>query len=120
MGISVCRRLCRMDCHGTRTADATAPKDGQFICDDCDIAQSIGETWGSCRQCDFDVCLSCFCGSLRCSEGHSLQRFESSKSFICDGCDVDLKCGERLRSCRKCDFDLCEACVGKICGRTLP
>ena len=48
---------------------------------------------------------------VTCPGQHSLSRFVTPRpSFICDGCRETQSAGACMRSCRKCNFDLCETC----------
>jgi PTH2 family peptidyl-tRNA hydrolase len=50
--------------------------------------------------------------TMHCSAGHALTLFQTPhKGFCCDNCGNTVKKGANMHGCRKCDFDLCTACV---------
>ena len=47
-----------------------------------------------------------------CKKGHPLVQFNTPRGgFGCDHCGSRVPVGAAMRGCRKCNFDLCEACA---------
>ena len=55
----------------------------------------------------------------RCPSGHLLTVFETpEKGYSCDLCQTIVETGDRMRSCRTCEHDVCEACAHKFVPAT--
>jgi hypothetical protein len=87
-----------------------------WICDICRQRLPQGSAVRRCSQCDFDVCRQCHAldyepPSTTCKLGHPLAAgFTESHGYQCNSCWGVLPNGTEIRSCRACDFDICNWC----------
>lgn len=108
-----------------------------FTCDGCKGRQNIGALLYGCRQCNYDLCVSCFqrqrqnnntaqvrpappplappiaqaANQPRCPNDHTLRHFVTPREgYGCNICDIRFPEGTEMYSCRTCDYDVCLDC----------
>jgi tetratricopeptide (TPR) repeat protein len=97
----------RMNC--THPLVAFDTSHGGFSCDDCSADLLIGVTMHGCRECNYDLCGSCYALTLGCT--HPLAEFSTpNDGYCCDSCSANVLEGVTMHGCRKCDYDLCSPC----------
>lgn len=105
------------NCPGNHGLKRFKTSHDSFWCDACGNKFRKGTTMNGCRECDFDLCTSCFKNVMitNCPGNHGLKRFETPHdNFGCDDCGNTFKTGTTMNGCRNCNFDLCTDCSGNV------
>jgi len=104
----------------------------RFNCDLCGDDQPKGIDMRGCRICEHDVCGKCSPPVdvpldvadadaeivEVCPSGHPLEPFAMEDEFgECDLCGCDQPEDAPMRSCRICDFDVCQSCTANLAPR---
>ena len=109
-----------------KPADFVSPK--RVYCNICkEDSWTADDIFQRCRQCNFDVCVSCFkkaktklhaIYSMKCLNNHSLERIRYLKKrtgYNCNICkDKNWTTEDIFNRCEQCNFDICDHCIEKI------
>ena len=98
--------------------------EGGHTCDRCEKDIRKGEPVQQCRRCEYDLCMTCAAApseppvpaveGFSCGAGHGLaQGTMHERGHTCDLCEKDIRKGEPVQQCRRCEYDLCIACASR-------
>eukprot|EP00485_Elphidium_margaritaceum_P002375 CAMPEP_0202689630 /NCGR_PEP_ID=MMETSP1385-20130828/4833_1 /ASSEMBLY_ACC=CAM_ASM_000861 /TAXON_ID=933848 /ORGANISM="Elphidium margaritaceum" /LENGTH=1426 /DNA_ID=CAMNT_0049344779 /DNA_START=82 /DNA_END=4362 /DNA_ORIENTATION=+ len=111
-----------VNCPGQHQLQQFSAPHEYFGCDGCHRSMPLQGTLYGCRECDFDLCSSCYSNKLitTCLKSHILTSVTKGEllkdhsaymyGFSCNQCKNSYSADDVCYHCSVCNYDLCQLC----------